>query len=103
MPQPCFIELVYGDDAGQTYRLRLYPIILGEGATTAGMNLETTAIRQAKDVDINGQPGALLQIGDSREGVVWQELVWEQDDLILALTSTDLSEAELLRIARSVR
>jgi hypothetical protein len=30
-------------------------------------------------------------------------MVWEQDDLILALSATDLSEADLLDIARSVR
>jgi len=32
---------------------------------------------------------------------VWQEVVWEQGDLILALSTTSLTEEELMRAARS--
>jgi hypothetical protein len=50
-----------------------------------------------QDLEINGQPGVLLRVGDA-----WQEIVWEQGDLILALSAPDLPEEELLAVARSV-
>ncbi len=103
VPQPFFLDLVYTDDAGRECTLRLYPIALGDGASIAGMNLEAAPIQQVQDVDVNGQPGVLLRLGSGGDGPGWQELVWEQGDLILALSAPDLSEAELLRMARSVR
>ncbi len=102
VPRPFFVELVYGDDAGRTCTFHLYPISLGQDAATTGMNLEASAIHDVRDVDIDGRPGVLLQVGDERQGTFWQELVWEQEDVILSLSTADLSEAELLRIARSV-
>jgi len=102
MPQPFFVELVYEDDAGQTCTLRLYPITLGERASISGLNLEAAPIQDVRDVEVNGQPGVLLQLGSERGGPVWQEVVWEQGDLILALSATDLKAEELLRVARSV-
>lgn len=102
LPQPFFVELVYGDDGGHTCALRLYPIMFGKDAGISGMNLEATDIQEVKDVDVSGRPGVLLHIGSGRSAARWQEVVWEQDDLILALSATDLDEAELLRVARSV-
>jgi hypothetical protein len=67
------------------------------------MNLEATSIQDVQDVDVNGQPGVLLQLGSDGDRAGLRELVWEQDDLVLALSTSDLTEAELLRIARSVR
>lgn len=103
VPQPLFVELVYGDGAARACTLRLYPIVLGDGASIAGMNLEAAPIEEVQDVAVNGQPGVLLRLDAGRDGVGWQELVWEQGDLILALSASHLSEADLLRIARSVR
>jgi hypothetical protein len=103
IPQPFFVELVYDDDAGHECSLRIYPISLGDDATISGMNLEATPIRAVQDVDINSQPGVLLQLGTAGDKSGWQEVVWEQGDLILALYSTNLTEADLLRAARSVR
>jgi hypothetical protein len=99
VPQPFLLELVYWDGSARQCSLRLYPITLGEKASISRMNLEASPIQDVQDVDINGQPGVLLQVGTATP---WQEVVWEQGDLILALSAPDLSEAELLRIARSI-
>jgi hypothetical protein len=105
VPQPFSIELVYRDNRGCELTLRHFPITLGadDQAGISGMNLTAFPIRNVLDADVNGQPGVLLQLGSGRGEPTWQELIWEQDNLILALTATDLTEAELLRVARSVR
>jgi hypothetical protein len=102
LPQPFFVELVYEDSQAHELSLRVYPIMLGNKASIAGMNLQATPIQDVLDVDVNGQPGVLLRLGTDRSGPGWQEVVWEQGDLILALSASELTEADLLRIARSI-
>ena len=102
IPQPYFVELLYYDSAGGELLLRVYSIALGDGANISSLNLRAPPIEHAKDVDLNGQPGVLLQWDLDTPGAVWREVVWEQDDLILALSSVDLDEPELLRVARSI-
>jgi hypothetical protein len=101
--QPFFIELVYGHDSGDVCKLRIYPITLGDKASISGLDLQAAPIHTVQDVDVRDQPGVLLSLGTDRVQSVWQEVVWEQADLILALSTTDLSAEELLRVARSVR
>jgi hypothetical protein len=103
IPQPFCIELVYDDGQGHQAALRLYPIALGDRASISRLNLEATPIQDVRDVDVNGKPGVLLRLGAQGAETVWQELVWEQGDLILALSAASLSEDELMRTARSVR
>ena len=103
VPQPFFVELVYGDGLGHELALRVYPIALGDRASISGLNLEATPIQDVQDVEVNGQPGVLLKVGPDGSKAVWQEAVWEQGTLILALSATHLTEEELLRIAASVR
>jgi hypothetical protein len=103
VPQPFSLELVYEGEGGRTFALHFYPITLGEKGSVAGMNLEASPIHDVQDVDVNGQPGVLLQVGPAGYETLWQELVWEQGDLVLALSARDLPEDDLLRIARSVR
>jgi hypothetical protein len=98
VPQPLFIELIYGNNAGATCRLRAYPLALGAEASISGLNLEATSVEKVQDLIIAGQPGVLLHVGEGN----WRELVWEHGVLILALTSDDLAEADLLQVARSV-
>jgi len=93
VPQPVLVDMDYGD-----LTLRIYPILLGEEASISRLNLEATSVEKVQDLEINGQPGVLLRVGDH-----WQEVVWEQDDLVLALWAPDLPEEELLAVARSVR
>jgi hypothetical protein len=103
LPQPFSVDLVYGDGKSHELTLRLYQITLSDQASISRLNLEAAPIKDVQDVDVNGQPGVLLQLGSAKGAATWQEVVWEQGDLILALSAADLSEAELLRVARSVR
>jgi hypothetical protein len=103
IPQPFCLELVYDDDQGHQVALRLYPIVLGDRASISRLNLEATPIQDVRDMDVNGKPGVLLRLGDQGAETIWQELVWEQGDLILALSAASLTEEELMGIARSVR
>jgi len=103
VPQPFFVDLVYGDGAEHQLTLRIYPIVLGDQASISGLNLQAAPIRDVQDVAINDQAAVLLQLGSEGSQTSWQEVVWEQGDLILALSATDLSKEELLRVARSVR
>jgi hypothetical protein len=102
VPQPFFVELIYGDPQGHELSLRVYPIMLGDEASIAGMNLQAAPIQDVQDVDVDGQPGVLLRLGSDRSKITWQEVVWEHGDLILALSAGHLTEDELLRTARSV-
>ena len=103
IPQPFCIELIYDDDQGHQVAMRLYPISLGDRASISGLNLQATPIQDVRDVEVNGKPGVLLRLGEQGAETVWQELVWEQGDLILALSAANLSEDELMSMARSVR
>jgi hypothetical protein len=104
VPQPFSMELIYEDSQERQFSLRMYPITLGTDtqARVSGMNLEATSIQDVQDVDVNGQPGVLLRLGSDEDKSGLLEIVWEQDDLILALSTSDLTEAELLRTAHSV-
>jgi hypothetical protein len=102
VPQPIFVELVYGDGGNQLI-MRVYSITLGDEASISRLNLQAGSIRDAEDVDVNGQPGVLLRLGVEGAEVSWQEVVWEQDDLILSLSSAHLDKVDLLQVARSVR
>lgn len=103
IPQPFCLELVYDDDQGHQATLRLYPIALGDRASISRLNLEATPIQDVLNVEVNGKPGVLLRLGDQGAKTIWRELVWEQDDLILALSAASLTEDELMRTAQSVR
>jgi hypothetical protein len=103
VPQPIFVELVYADDHESEMLLRVYSISLGEEATISGLNLQAEPIRSVQDIDVDGRPGVLLELGAPRSALVWHEVVWEQQGLILALSSLHLTPDELLRIAASVR
>ena len=103
VPQPFFVELVYGNGHDDDLVLRVYSILLGDGASISRLNLQATPIQEVRDVEVDGQPAVLLRLGHEPDQVAWQELVWERDDRILALSSAYLSAEDLLRIARSVR
>ncbi|NIV30099.1 MAG: hypothetical protein GWN58_11545, partial [Anaerolineae bacterium] len=58
VPQPFFVELLYYNDGGEELLLRVYSIGLGDGASIASLNLRAPPIEHAKDVEVNGRPGA---------------------------------------------
>jgi hypothetical protein len=106
MPQPFSAELVFEDQEGQEASMRIYPISLGTSERTSmlsTLNLEVAPIQEVQDVDVNGKPGVLLRLGLEGSEAAWHEVVWEQADLVVTLSTADLPEMELLRMARSVR
>jgi hypothetical protein len=103
VPQPFSLDLVYADAEGNELSLRVYPILLGDGGSISQLNLEAAPIQEVRQVEVNDHVGALMRLGADSGQATWQEVVWEQDDLILALSAARLSEAELLRVASSVR
>ena len=103
VPQPFFVELIYRDSGGGELLLRVYSIALGDQASVSSLNLRAPPIEDAQDVEVNGQPGVLLRQELEPSGIELLELVWEQDDLILALSSHHLDELDLLDIARSIQ
>jgi hypothetical protein len=105
VPQPFSVELVYRDGLGATLALRQYPITLGEKdrLNTSALNLRAAPIQDVRQVDVGGKPGVLLSLGNESGQTAWQEVVWEQGNLILSLSATGVSEVELMRVARSVR
>jgi hypothetical protein len=102
LPQPFFVELVYGDGSGALLMLRVYPLAVGEEASISTLNLEASSFELVKDIEIRGQPAVLLRLGDGGRRNAWQEVVWEHGDLILSLSASDLTEAQLLQVAASV-
>ena len=105
VPQPFAVELLYADDQGNEVSLCMYPITLGDRdrLNTSALNLEATPIQEAREADVGGRPGVLLTLSTGSGQVTWQEVVWEQGNLILSLSSSDLSEDGLLAVARSVQ
>lgn len=105
VPQPFSVEMIYGDGQGHTLSLRVYPITLGEKdrLNTSALNLQAAPIQEVRQVDVNGKPGVLLSLGSESGTTSWQEVVWEQGNLILSLSTSNLDEEELLRTARSAR
>jgi hypothetical protein len=102
LPQPFFVELVYGGESGAVCTLRVYPITVGEEASISALNLEASSFEVVKDVEVEGKPAVLLRLGDGGRRGAWQEVVWEHGDLILALSASDLTETQLLQMAGSV-
>lgn len=102
VPQPFFLELVYQEPGGKEMTLRVYPIMLGDRASISGMDLQAKPIQSVEDVEIDGQPGVLLTLGSQQVPGAWHEIVWEQGDLILALSATELGPDTLLKVAGSV-
>jgi hypothetical protein len=105
MPQPFSAELIFAEEHGKEVSMRIYPISLGTSERTSilsALNLEVAPIQSVQDVDVDGRPGVLLQLGPNGAAVAWHEVVWEQADLVVTLSTADLLEQELLRMAGSV-
>jgi hypothetical protein len=79
---------------------------LGEGIITIeSLNFSPEEIESARQMIVNGHPAVLLTVRPTSsvgqpDGILL--LVWEQDDALFTLTTTELSPDELVRIAESV-
>ena len=103
VPQPFFAELVYEDGQGREIILQVNPIMLGDGASISRLNLKAAPIEDVRNVEVNGQPAVLLRLGGKDAGSGLRQVVWETDELVMALSAVHLSEDELLRMASQVQ
>jgi hypothetical protein len=107
--QPLFIDVTYrreADEAVWELAYRQYFMSLDQGILTIeSLNFSPEEIQSARQVTVNGYPAVLLTVQPANS--VGQPdrillLVWEQDDALFTLTTTELSSDELVRVAESV-
>jgi hypothetical protein len=107
--QPLFVDLSYRADQGPAARLdvRQYFVALGPGRDLHSLHFSDDQVRQVTRVEIGGQPGVLLTLGPvAGTGTPLPRLtvvVWQQDGLLLELSTPNLTADELLSVARSVK
>jgi len=106
--QPLFIDVTYRretDEAIWELSCRQYFMSLGGDATIGGLTFSPEEIESARQVTVNSHPAVLLTVRPaSSVGQLNRilSLVWEQDDALFTLTTTELSPDELVRVAESV-
>lgn len=103
--QPLFIDVAYRretDEAIWELCYRQYFMSLGEDATIESLNFSPEEIESARQVTVNGYPGVLLTVRPTSSVGQIMHLVWEQNDALFTLTTTELSPDELCRVAESV-
>ena len=107
--QPLFIDVAYqreADEAIWELSYRQYFMSLGEGIITVeSLDFSPEEIESARQMTVNGHPAVLLTVRPTSpagqpDGILL--LVWEQDDALFTLTTTELAPDELVRIAESV-
>jgi len=106
--QPLFIDVAYRretDEAVVELSYRQYFMSLGGGTTIGSLTFSPEEIESARQVTVNGHPAVLLTVMPASSGRQPERilhLVWEQDNALFTLTTTELSPDELVRIAESV-
>ena len=106
--QPLFIDVTCRRETGEAVwelSYRQYFMSLGGGTTIGSLNFSPEEIESARQVTVNSHPAVLLIVRSASS--VGQtdrilHLVWEQDDALFTLTTTELSPSELVRVAESV-
>lgn len=106
--QPLFMDVAYRretDEAVWELSYRQYFMSLGGGTAIGSLTFSPEEIESARQVSVNSHPAVLLTLRSASS--VGQtdrilHLVWEQDDAVFTLTTTELSSDELFRIAESV-
>ena len=106
--QPLFIDVTYQretDEAVWELSYRQYFMSLGGGTTIGSLNFLPDEIESARQVTVSSHPAVLLTVRSAssvgQPGRILH-LVWEQDDALFTLTTTELSPDELYRVAESV-
>jgi hypothetical protein len=106
--QPLFIDVTYRrekDKAVWELSYRQYFMSLSGGTTISSLTFSPEEIASAREVTVNSHPAVLLtvrpasSVGPSDRIL---HLVWEQDDALFTLTTSELSPDELVCIAESV-
>ncbi len=106
--QPLFIDVTYRretDEAVWELSYRQYFMSLGGGTTIGSLAFSPEEIESARQVTVNSHPAVLLTVRSAssvgQPGRILH-LVWEQDDALFTLTTTELSPDELYRVAESI-
>jgi hypothetical protein len=105
--QPLFVDVTYRrekDEAVWELSYRQYFMSLGGGTTIGSLTFSPEEIESARQVTVNSHPAVLLTVRPANSGQPDRalHLVWEQDDALFTLTTTELSPDELYRVAESV-
>lgn len=106
--QPLFIDMAYRretDEAVWELSYRQYFMSLGGGTTIRSLTFSPEEIESARQVTVNSHPAVLFTVRPAssvRQPDRILHLVWEQDDALFTLTTTELSPGELNRVAESV-
>jgi hypothetical protein len=106
--QPLFIDVTYRrqtDEAVWELSYRQYFMSLGGDTTIGSLTFSPEEIESARQVTVSSHPAVLLTVRSAssvgQPGRILH-LVWEQDDALFTLTTTELSPDELDRVAESV-
>jgi hypothetical protein len=106
--QPLFIDVTCRretDEAIWELSYRQYFMSLGGGTTIGSLNFSPEEIESARQVTVNSYPAVLLTVRPARSAGQSDRilhLVWEQEDGLFTLTTTELSADELFRVAESI-
>ena len=106
--QPLFIDVTYRretDEATWELSCRQYFMSLGGGTTIGSLTFSPEEIVSARQVTVNSHPAVLLTVRPASSAGQFDRilnLLWEQDDALFTLTTTELSADELFRVAESV-
>jgi hypothetical protein len=106
--QPLFIDVTYRrqtDEAVWELSYRQYFMLLSGDTTIGSLTFSPEEIESARQVTVSSHPAVLLTVRSAssvgQPGRILH-LVWEQDDALFTLTTTELSPDELVGIAKSV-
>jgi len=105
--QPLFVDVTYRrekDEAVWELAYRQYFMSLSGDTTIGSLTFSPEEIESARQVTVNSHPAVLLTVRSANSGQPDRalHLVWEQDDALFTLTTTELSPDELVRVAESV-
>jgi hypothetical protein len=106
--QPLFIDVTYRretDEAVWELSYRQYFMSLGGGATIGSLTFSPEEIESARQLTVNSHSALLLTVRPASsfgQPDRTLHLVWEQDNALFTLTTSELSPDELCRIAESV-
>lgn len=106
--QPLFVDVTYRRETTEVVwelAYRQYFVSSGGAGTIQALTYSPEEFESARQVTVGGRPAALLTkqpAAPLRPSERILHLVWEGEDAVFTLTTTELSPDELVRVAESV-
>ena len=104
--QPLFIDINYrreSDEVIWELSFRQYFVASGGPGTIKALSYPTEEFESVQEVFVGGKPAVFLsRLGAEQPAERVLHLVWEGENALLTLTTTELAPDELIRIAESV-